>query len=47
MTTRAGAGALACTHLARFANPVNILAEAKMHFANEVTVAQDGDRYCI
>jgi ribonuclease BN (tRNA processing enzyme) len=47
MTTRASAGALVCTHLARFANPVNILAEAKMHFADSVTVAQDGDRYCI
>ena len=47
MTTRASAGALACTHLARFANPVNILAEAKMHFANVVTVARDGDRYRI
>jgi len=47
MATRAGAGALACTHLARFANPINILAEAKTHFANEVTVARDGLRYRI
>jgi hypothetical protein len=42
MATRAGAGTLACTHIARFANPVNILAEARTHFAGAVTVAQDG-----
>ena len=47
MASRAGAGALACTHIARFGNPVNILAEAKMLFANAVTVAHDGDRYRI
>jgi ribonuclease BN (tRNA processing enzyme) len=47
MATRAGAGALACTHIARFANPTNILVEAKKHFVDAVTVAQDGDRYCI
>jgi ribonuclease BN (tRNA processing enzyme) len=47
MATRADAGALACTHLARFANPVNILAEAKAHFAEAVRMADDGDRYCI
>jgi ribonuclease BN (tRNA processing enzyme) len=47
MATRAGAGALACTHIARFANPGNIVEEAKTHFAEAVTVAEDGDRYCI
>ena len=31
MATRAGAGALACTLLGRFAKAVNTLAEAKMH----------------
>jgi ribonuclease BN (tRNA processing enzyme) len=47
MASRAGDGALACTHIARFGNPVNILAGAKMLFANAVTVAHDGDRYRI
>ena len=46
MATCAGVGALACTHIARFADPANILAEAKTHFW-EVIVARDGDRYCI
>ena len=47
MATRAGARALVCTHIARFANPTNILVEAKRHFVDAVTVAQDGDRYRI
>ena len=47
MATRAGAGALACTHIARFANPNNILAEASAHFSGAVTIARDGDRYRI
>jgi ribonuclease BN (tRNA processing enzyme) len=47
MATRAGAGALACTHIARFADPTNILAEATTHFSGPVTVARDGDRYRI
>jgi ribonuclease BN (tRNA processing enzyme) len=47
IATRAGAGALACTHIARFADPTNILVEAKKHFVDAVTVAQDGDRYSI
>lgn len=47
MARVAGAGALACTHIARFANPGNIVEEAKTHFAEVVTVAEDGDRYCI
>jgi ribonuclease BN (tRNA processing enzyme) len=41
----ASAGALACTHIARFANPGNIVEEAKTHFTEAVTVAEDGDRY--
>jgi ribonuclease BN (tRNA processing enzyme) len=45
MATLAGAGALACTHLSRFAKPAKILEEAKIHFAGVVTVAEDGDRY--
>jgi ribonuclease BN (tRNA processing enzyme) len=45
MATRAGVGALACTHIARFANPANILEEATTHFADAVTVADDGSRY--
>jgi ribonuclease BN (tRNA processing enzyme) len=45
MATRAGVGALACTHIARFANANNILAEAKTHFSGAVTVARDGDCY--
>ena len=45
MATGAGAGALACTHIARFANPNNILAEATAHFSGAVTIARDGDRY--
>jgi ribonuclease BN (tRNA processing enzyme) len=47
IATGAGAGALACTHIARFANANNILAEATAHFADAVRVAQDGDRYCV
>ena len=47
MATLAGVGALACTHIARFANPANILEEAKAHFAETVSVAEDGDQYCI
>ena len=47
MASRAGAGALACTHIARFADPTNILAEATAHFSGAVTVARDGDRYRI
>ena len=47
MATRAGVGALACTHIARFADPTNILAEATTHFSGAVTVARDGDRYRI
>jgi ribonuclease BN (tRNA processing enzyme) len=47
MATLAGAGALACTHIARFANPNNILAEATANFSGTATVANDGDRYCI
>jgi len=47
LATRAGVDALACTHIARFADPTNILAEASAHFSGAVTVARDGDRYCI
>jgi ribonuclease BN (tRNA processing enzyme) len=44
---RAGAGALACTHLARFADPENVSSEAQSHFSGRVTVSQDGDVYCL
>jgi ribonuclease BN (tRNA processing enzyme) len=47
MATRACVDALACTHIARFGNPTNILAEASAHFSGAVTVARDGDRYRI
>ena len=47
MATRSSAAALACTLLAHFANPANILAEAMAHFSGAVTVARDGDRYRI
>ena len=47
LATRAGVGALTCTHIARFADPTNILAEASAHFSGAVTVARDGDRYRI
>lgn len=47
MATEAGARALACTHLARFADPANILAEATEHFVGLVSVAEDGVRYRI
>jgi ribonuclease BN (tRNA processing enzyme) len=45
MATRAGVGALSCTHLTRFSDPDNIFAEASAHFPGKVTVAQDGERY--
>jgi len=47
MATRAEVGALVCTHLARFADPANVLAEAEASFSGPVTVARDGDRYSI
>lgn len=47
MATEAGARALACTHLARFADPANILAEATANFAGAVSVAEDGACYRI
>ena len=45
LATRAGAGALALVHLARYADPANLHAEASAHFAGPVTVPDDGARY--
>jgi ribonuclease BN (tRNA processing enzyme) len=47
IASRASAGVLACTHIARFADPSNILTEAKSNFSETVTIAQDGDVYRI
>lgn len=47
MATRAGAGALVCTHIARFGDPVNVLFEAEAHFRGTVVVARDNDHYRI
>ncbi len=44
---QAGAVALACTHIARFADPENISSEARSHFSGRVIVSQDGDVYCL
>lgn len=41
MAVRANAKALALTHLARYANPVNMLAEAQAVFSGPVTVPDD------
>ncbi len=43
--TEAGARALAPTHIGRFADPANILVEAKEGFAGPVSVGEDGARY--
>jgi len=45
LATEAGARALVLTHIGRFADPANILAEAKEGFAGSVEVGEDGARY--
>ena len=47
MATQAGVGALALTHIGRFGNPANILAEAQAGFAGPVSVPDDGVRYAV
>jgi ribonuclease BN (tRNA processing enzyme) len=47
MAKEAGARALALTHLARFADPKKVLAEAKAHFQGPVSLAADGKSYAI
>jgi len=47
MATAAGARALALTHIGRFADPGNILAEAQAGFAGTVSVPDDGARYIV
>lgn len=47
MATAAGARALALTHIGRFADPANILAEAQAGFAGQVSVPDDGARYMV
>jgi len=47
MATTAGAHALALTHIGRFADPANILAEAQAGFAGPVSVPDDGARYTV
>ncbi len=42
LATEAGARALAPTHIGRFADPVNILAEAQEGFTGSVSVPDDG-----
>ena len=47
MAKAAGARALALTHLARFADPKKVLAEARAHFSGPVSLAADGKSYAI
>ena len=47
MAVRAGAGALALVHLARYANPANLLAEASEVYTGPLTVPDDGQRYAV
>ena len=47
LATEAGAKTLVLTHIGRFANPANILAEAQEGFAGPVTVGKDGARYTV
>jgi len=47
IATAAGAGALVLTHIGRFADPANILAEAQAGFAGPVSVPDDGARYTV
>lgn len=45
MARAAGAGALALVHLARYATPANLLAEAQAAFPGPVSVPDDGQRF--
>jgi ribonuclease BN (tRNA processing enzyme) len=47
MAKAAGARALALTHLARFAAPRKVLAEAKAYFPGPVSLAADGKIYAL
>ena len=47
MAARAGVGALALVHLARYANPANLLAEAGEVYTGPLTVPDDGQRYAV
>jgi ribonuclease BN (tRNA processing enzyme) len=47
MAVEAGAGALALTHIGRFADPVNIRAEASAIFGGPLTVPDDGARFTV
>ena len=47
MAEEAGAKALLLTHLARFADPAKVLAEAKAHFSGPVGLAEDGESYAL
>lgn len=47
MAAEAGAGALALTHIGRFASPANIQAEASATFGGPVSVPDDGARYTL
>lgn len=47
ISNRAGAGRLACVHIARFGSPSNVLEEARTIFKGPVEVPNDGDRYTI
>ncbi len=47
LATEAGAGALVLTHIGRFADPANMLAEAREGFAGPVSVPDDGARYSV
>ena len=42
MALRAGAKALACTHIGRFGTPAKILAEAQVTFKGALTIPNDG-----
>lgn len=45
MANRAGARRLACTHIGRFGNDANILAEAQAHFQGPAILAEDCESY--
>ena len=47
MAKAAGAKALLLTHLARFADPRKVLAEAKAHFRGPTALAEDGATYSL
>ena len=47
LAARAGAGALALVHLARYADPANLQTEAAATFSGTLTVPDDGQRYTL